>query len=178
MKSLVLITASFAILGLSHARGEDKPSDGARERVELAKRIYKGRIVKGLELRFAPPQVELNNTSEDPLLNEVMAEELHKWSVRWMEAECDAAVDQAGRVVAAQTHLDRMMAVESGKMARKELADHPLLKEIDKFRKGFVDAGVEALREINPAAASRYRDVARYFRLEAEARLAREKAGR
>jgi hypothetical protein len=173
-----LVTASLAALCLSHARGEDKPPDVARERVELAKRVYKGRILKGLQLQIAPREGPFTHSPEDPLLNEAMAEDLHKWSVRWMEAECDAATDRAGRVAAAQAHLDRMMTVESGKMVRKELADHPLVKDLVDGKPPFVDTGVDDLREIRPDDARRYLDVARYFRLEAEARLAREKAGR
>ena len=107
-----------------------------------------------------------------------MAKDLHQWSIRWMEAERDAATDQAGRVAAAQAHLDRMRTVESGKMVRKELADHLLVRDLDERKIPLVEGGVDELREGRPDDAQRYREVARYFRLEAEARLAREKASR
>lgn len=179
MKYLHLVGIGLATLGLSDVRAEDRPPAAARERVELAKRIYRERILFGLNRRIAPPSTP--NRPGDPLLNEAMAEDLHRWSVRWMEAECDAAADRAGRVAAAQAHLDRMMTVESGKMARKELADHPLVKGLDKGKSPLVDIGVEELRNIRDELAEttrRYPEVARYFRLEAEARLAKEKAGR
>ena len=95
-----------------------------------------------------------------------------------MEAECDVAAEQAGRVAAAQAHLDRMISVESGKMVRKELADHPMVKEMDAKKIPFVETSVADPNKILPYDARRYLDIVRYFRLEAAARLAREKAGR
>ena len=110
-----------------------------------------------------------------------MAEDLHRWSVRWMEAECDATPDRPGRVAAAQAHLDRMKSVELGKIARKELADHPLVKALDEKKFNLVDFDVDELRKLWNQQAEptrRYPEVARYFRLEAEARLTKERAGR
>jgi hypothetical protein len=180
VKRFLLVGLSIAALGPSDVRAEDKRPAAAQERIALAKRIYRERILFGLNRRIAPPQPALD-LPEEPLLNEAMAEDLHRWSVRWMEAECDAATDRAGRVAAAQAHLDRMMTVESGKMARKELADHPLVKELDQKKIPVVDMGVDELRVVLDqfaVATRRYPEVARYFRLEAEARLASEKAGR
>jgi hypothetical protein len=148
----------------------------------LARKIYRSRILYGLERRAGPPQTPVGPFT-DPLINETMAEDLHRWSVRWMEAEADNAADRIGRIAAAQSHLDRMMAVESGRMVRKELADHPLVKEMDE-RKTPVDFPADILlKELKvgneiPEAMRRYPDVTRYFRLEAEALLAKEKAGR
>jgi hypothetical protein len=179
VKHFLLVGVSIVALGPSDARAEDKPPAPAQERVQLAKRIYQERILFGLNRRIAPPQPAVD-LPEDPLLNEAMAEDLYRWSVRWLEAECDAAANRAGRVAAAQAHLDRMRTVESGKMARKELANHPLVKELDQKRIP-VDMGVEELRAVIDQygdATRRYPEVARYLRLEAEARLAKEKAGR
>jgi hypothetical protein len=180
VKFLLSLGIGLAALCPSVVRAEDTPPPAARERVELAKRIYRERILSGLERRASSP-LSASNPPEDPLLNEAMAEDLHKWSVRWLEAECDAAPTQAGRMTAARAHLDRMIALESGKMVRKELADHPLVKELDEDKSALVDIGVDDLRKVwdqLSASTRRYPDVARYFRLEAEARLAREKAGR
>jgi hypothetical protein len=37
---------------------------------------------------------------------------VYRWSVRWMEAQCEASTDKAGQVAAAQDHLDRMKKLE------------------------------------------------------------------
>jgi hypothetical protein len=130
VKNLLSAGICLAVLGQSSVGADDKPPVAVRERVELAKKIYRERILFGLERRLDPPQAPSGPTT-DPLLNEAMAEDLHKWSARWLEAECDAATDRAGRAAAARAHLDRMKTLESGKMVRKELADHPLVKELD-----------------------------------------------
>ncbi len=187
MKNLLMVVVGLAALGLSRVGAEDKPLNASQERVDLARRIYREKILVGLQRRFDPPSADVVNLDrkEDPLLNEAMAEDLHRWSIRWMEAECDAAPDRAGRVAAGQAHLDRMKSIESGKMARKELAGHPLLKEQDAFAKksnlgDIVDVDAHQLKTVPEYAhtAGRYVDVTRYFRLEAEALLAREKASR
>lgn len=181
MKSLwILVGASLAVLGPSSVRAEDKPPAGAaaKERVELAKKFYKDQILRDLARRLAPPD-QGKGPIEDLFLTESMAEALHTWSVRWMEAERDGAVDQTGRIAAVQAHLDRMISVEAGKMTRKELADHPFVKEADESNRSmFVDLDPEKVREAFPEVTRRFSDVARYFRLEAEAWLAKEKAGR
>jgi hypothetical protein len=183
MKRFLFVGFGLAVLGLSYAAAEDKPSPAPRERVELAKKIYQARILHGLERRMDPPTVPPSGPRTDPLLNEDMAEELHRWSVRWMEAEQDSATNRAGRIAATQAHLDRMISIESGTMVHKELADHPLVKEMDE-RKTPVDFPLELLvKELKNGneyseAMRRYPEVVRYFRLEAEALLAKEKAGR
>jgi hypothetical protein len=180
VKNFLLVGVSLASLAMSHAEAEDKPAPPAQERIELAKQTYRGRILYGLERRSDPPRTPAG-LSEEPLLNEAMAEDLHKWSVRWMEAECDAAADRAGRVAAAQAHLDRMKSIEAGRMARKELADHPFVKELDQRKSPLVDLDVQEMRKVWDQLAitsQRYPEVARYFRLEAEARLAKERDGR
>ena len=175
MKKLLWIGLGLAVLGLSDAKAQVGPNPAARERVELAKKVYRERIGDALERLVAPldSPVDPSGERKNPLLNEEMVEELHKWSVRWMEAEIDASAGPAGRVTAAQSHLDRMMAVESGNMASKELPDHELVKGSEK-NGNF--SGRDALRVEHPYQARRYFDVAHYFRLEAEARVAREKA--
>src|SRR4051812_8051673 len=105
VKDLLLVGIGLAALGLSNVRAEDEPPAASKERIGLAKRVYRERILFGLNRRIAPLQSTAGLT-EDPLLNEAMAEDLHRWSVRWMEAECDVAPDRAGRVAAAQAHLD------------------------------------------------------------------------
>ena len=89
--------------------------------------------------------------------------------------------DRPGRVAAAQAHLERMKTVELGNMARKELANHPLVKDLDERKFNLVDIDVAELLKVQDELAEttrRYAEVARYFRLEAEAQLAKEKAGR
>lgn len=191
MKRFFLVAAGLAALGIAHAGAQDRAPDPSRERVELARRIYGERLLHGLRMRLdRTPNPDPHHPSEDPLFNEAMAEDLHKWSLRRLEAECDAAADRAGRVAAAQAHLDRMAAVASGRMVRQELADHPLVKEMSALptstvdgkpsetKINLVDVDVKGYRELQPVGARRYLDVARYFRLEAASRLAREKAGR
>jgi hypothetical protein len=179
VKYVILVPASLAVLGLSHARAQEQKPPPAGERIEIAKRIYGEQILSAVAMSFAPPRNQ-GDPPVVPLWNEAMAEDLHRWSLRWMEAECDAAAAQAGRVAAAQAHLNRMTGVEAGK-PRMELANHPMLKDLEEWSKEggeIIDAGVKKYQDVNPKAAKRYMDVARYFRLEAEARLANEKAGR
>jgi hypothetical protein len=159
-------------------KSEDGPEAVAPERIALAKRIYHDKILSGLNRRIAPP-TSSSVQIEDPLLTETMAEDLYQWSVRWMEAEIHAANDRVGRVVAVQGHLDRMKSLEQGRMVRKELADHPLVKELDESKTSFVDVDMDELRKHRDQMSETmrmYMEVTRYFRLEAEARLAKEKA--
>jgi hypothetical protein len=185
MKKLLVVGVCLGWFGTAGVVAQDKPGSGAEERIELAKRIYRERILYGLERRsdpLPPSPPRLPEEAEDPLLNERTAEDLHSWSVRWMEAECDAATDRAGRLAAAQGHLRRMKALESGTLARDELADHPYIKELVEKKSTILVISADQLRKVDKhmlsVASRRFPDMARYFRLEAEARLAREQAGR
>src|SRR5437764_13282027 len=90
VKNLLLVGIGLAALGLSNVRAEDEPPAASKERIGLAKRVYRERILFGLNRRTAPPQSTAGPT-EDPLLNEAMAEDLHRWSARWKAAACDVA---------------------------------------------------------------------------------------
>ena len=169
MKNVLLLGIGLSVIGLTDAVAGDKPAvSKTQDRFELAKKIYRARILSILNRRVAPPRdgvpsVELHLDIE-------AAEDLHRWSIRWMEAEHYESGIPELRLAALQAHLERMGSLETGKMVRKELADHPLVKELDE-RKISVDLDPRLALKENPdnEELRRYVDVTRYFRLEAEA---------
>jgi hypothetical protein len=88
-----------------------------------------------------------------------LAERLGDWSVRWMEAGRNVGT-RAARFDAPRAHLDRMRSLENGRSVKDALKE----------------AGLPDDKSIDVATLREFAEVAKFFRLEAEAQLQDMKA--
>lgn len=98
-----------------------------------------------------PAKAAVEAESARSQINGRLAEQLAAWSTRWRDAAAASAANAAARTAAIKAHVDRMARLESHEFLLKEMKDsssYPLLREFFGYSK--------------------------FFRLEAEAALARE----
>lgn len=117
----IAVTVFIAGLALAAARWPGSAAENqkgprtdpakAAARVQAAQKAYE----LGLEMRQHDPEA-------------VDREHFYRWSVRWMEAERDAAQTEAERVTALARHLKRM---QLAKEKMKELHDQGLVSTFD-----------------------------------------------
>ncbi|MGP0065677.1 MAG: hypothetical protein ACLQGP_18995 [Isosphaeraceae bacterium] len=90
----------------------------AAERAEIAGRVYRG-LLDGWVLRaMAPPRPGGGRPDEATRFSLESAERAGRWSLRWQEAQDNAAKSLAGRYQALYDHLDRMGSLEDGRCFR------------------------------------------------------------
>jgi len=91
------------------------------------------------------------------VLGEERAESFGRWSARWMDAECDSAVNDATAVlVAVKAHRDRMRDLENGGALKRWLEA--------RIKPAPTRESYAEVMKMAPA----FTDTIRFFRLEAE----------
>jgi hypothetical protein len=91
----------------------------AAERAAIAGRAYRT-ILDGWVRRATTPPRPGGGPPDDPALFSLeLAERLGLWSLRWQEAQDNAAKSLAGRYQALSDHLNRMSSLEEGRSLRE-----------------------------------------------------------
>jgi hypothetical protein len=125
----------------------------APERAEIAGRVYRA-ILRAEARRYLAPPRAGEPPPDAAVFDARLAERLGEWSIRWMEAALSAG-GRAARFEAVRAHLERMRGLESGRALRDALGAE----------------GRPADRPPEVTAPGEFVEVARFFRLDAEARL-------
>ncbi len=120
----------------------------AAERAGLAGLVYRIVLDESVQRAMAPPRPGGGPRAVEAFFPLELAERLGRWSLRWQEAQDNAAKSRAARYQALSDHLGRMSALESGRFGR---------------------ATVKAAREpVEPNSKSKpppvFAEVARFFR--------------
>jgi len=100
----------------------------AAERAVVAGRVYWTTLDRWVQRAMAPPGPGGGPPEEDALFSPELAERLGQWSLRWQEAEDNAAKSLAGRYQALSNHLGRMSALEDGRFWREAVKPGGLMK--------------------------------------------------
>ena len=116
----------------------------AAERAVLAGRVYRAVLDESVQRAMTPPRPGGGPRDVEGLFTLELAERLGQWSLRWQEAQDNAAKSRAARYQSLADHLGRMSALESGR-----------------FRRGTVKAAGAAVESKPPRE---FADVARFFR--------------
>lgn len=172
---------------------KDAPTN-AEARIRIARAKYE-RLLEDAANHFEAPPIGADGRDEPShLLDEPGAELFHSWSRRRMEAELEAAADKAGRLAAIRAHRDRMRELETGQalaklMEPQEPKDGPCRQDEKPPTPNSVlpdplpddPEELQDLMVMEPidVANRRYiyfRVSAKFFRLEAESRLAKAEA--
>lgn len=94
----------------------------AAERALLAGRAYQATLEGWAREATAPPRPGGGPPDEARLFSPELVERLGRWSLRWEEAQDNAAKSLAGRYRALSDHLDRMSTVADGRAVREAVA--------------------------------------------------------
>jgi hypothetical protein len=90
----------------------------AAERVAIAGRVYRTVLDGWARRAMTPPRPGEGQSDEDDLDSLELAERSGQWSLRWQEAQDNAAKSLAARYQALSDHLDRMSSLEDGRPLR------------------------------------------------------------
>lgn len=90
----------------------------AAERAVIAGRAYRTILDAWVKRASATPGQQGRPAHENILLDSELVERLAQWSLRWQEAEDNAAKSLAGRYQSLASHLSRMSALEDGRVRR------------------------------------------------------------
>ncbi len=96
----------------------------------------------------APPGLGAGPRGEDALVAAEFTERLGRWSLRWQEAQDNAAKNMAGRQQALSEHLGRMISLEEGRFLRESVKP-------DESRKG---------RPVESKPPRLFAEIVRFFR--------------
>lgn len=151
----------------------------AQERLEIARKTWEEMIVRAYDLMVAPPAAPEAGSESflKEFLNGEQAEKFRLWSCRWSEAQADLGGKPADRVAALAGHLERMQALEQGKLKLesnrlKDLDEYgPAMERINGLFRGFRDLSDEDRRQMavyNDPGAREFFAIVRFSRLEAE----------
>ncbi len=91
----------------------------AAERAVLAGRIYRGILDESVQRVMTLPRPDGGPRDAAALFPLELAERLGQWSLRWQEAQDNAAKSRAARYRALSDHLGRMSALEGGRFWRE-----------------------------------------------------------
>ena len=87
----------------------------AAERAALASRIYRDLLDESVPRALTPHRPGGGPRDVEALFRLELAERLGQWSLRWQEAQDNAAKSRAARYQALSDHLRRMSSLESGR---------------------------------------------------------------
>ncbi len=90
----------------------------AAERTLIAARVYRTVLDDWARVGMIPPRPGGDRPDEDVSVRLDLAERTGRWSLRWQEAQDNAAKTLAGRYEALSDHLDRISALEQGRPSR------------------------------------------------------------
>ena len=82
----------------------------------IAGQVYRIVLDGWVQRAMTPPRPGDGQSDEDALFSLVLAERSGRWSLRWQEAQDNAAKSLASRYQALSDHLDRMNALEGGRL--------------------------------------------------------------
>ena len=91
----------------------------AAERVEIAGRAYRAALDGWVRRATTPPRPGGGPPDDAALFSLELAERLGRWSLRWQEAQDNAAKSLADRYQALSDHLGRMSSLEEGRSLRE-----------------------------------------------------------
>jgi hypothetical protein len=91
----------------------------AAERAVLAGRVYRTVLDESVRRAMTPPRPGGGPRDAAALFRLELAERLGQWSLRWQEAQDNAAKSRAARYQALSDHLSRMSALEGGRFHRE-----------------------------------------------------------
>ena len=114
----------------------------------IAGQVYRIVLDGWVQRAMAPPRPAGGPSDEDALSRLELAERSGQWSLRWQEAQDNAAKSLAARYQALYDHADRMSALEEGRLGR--------------------GAGKPAGRSGEPKRPLGFVEIARFFRPVAE----------
>jgi hypothetical protein len=120
----------------------------AAERVAVAGRIYSTTLDGWVKQMMAPPGPRAGPLDESALVGAEIAERLGHWSLRWQEAQDNAAKSLAGRYEALADHLRRMSSLEDGACIRESAGPN----------------GSQKARPVESKPPRLVAEIARYFR--------------
>jgi hypothetical protein len=104
-KGLLAVAAVLARGALQAAEDAKAEAANAKARVEAAQKVYKGMIARR------------NSDPSGGAAGLAWFEQLNRWSLRWMGAQCDLSTKKADKVAAVEAHLKRMREWEKNAKA-------------------------------------------------------------
>lgn len=106
----------------AHGQGRYTPypvtDPTASERAVVAGRVYWTILAGWVQQAMAPPGPAQGPPDKDAVFSLELAERLGQWSLRWQDAQDNAAKSLAGRYQALSDHLGRMSALADGQFLR------------------------------------------------------------
>ena len=168
IRRFVCLGCAALMLGPHGGRADEAPSKSdptAKERLQLARDIYRELADQTVQELMTPPDPNLNpEEGLASILSAGRADEFSQWSRRWMEAERDTNSDGAGTVAALKGHLARMRSLERGQLLKDWLKN-----------KGQTITDEKAAEDLKAFTAFARRLT--FYRLEAESWLSKETEG-
>ncbi len=102
---IVVLMTGLLLVSSRNGLADEKDKANANARMEAARKVYEGTIRRW---KTELPVAGKGGGAKVPEFGMGLFEHLHRWSLRWMEAEQEASDKKADKIAAAESHLKRM----------------------------------------------------------------------